>query len=116
MPITFASYIARCSDSGIPTSYTAAPWIAASQPCHAGADRVLVREGAGDELAAELGERPALLGAADQRPHLVAPLAQLAHHVAADEAGSSGDEDPHPRRSLSAAPGARSGAACAAYT
>ena len=32
MPITFASYIARCSDSGIPTSYIAAPWIAASQP------------------------------------------------------------------------------------
>ena len=45
---------------------------------HPGADGVLVREGAGDELAAELGERGALLGAADERPHLVAPLAQLA--------------------------------------
>ena len=43
---------------------------------HSGRDGVLVGGCAGDEVAAELGEHAPLFGASDQRPHLVAPLAQ----------------------------------------
>jgi hypothetical protein len=48
-----------------------------------------------DQLSAQGLEPLRLLGRADERDHFVAPLAKLAHHMAADEPGSPGDEDLH---------------------
>ena len=69
--------------------------IAALQP---GADRLAVAEIATDELAAHRGQLFALLRVADQADDVVAALAQLAHDLAADEAGASGNEDLHGAR------------------
>ena len=59
VPTTFASYIARCSDLGMPTSYTAAPWMTASQPSMRGADRVGVGERARDRARSRASSRAA---------------------------------------------------------
>ena len=64
---------------------------------HAARGSPRVAEVAGDQLAAELLELAGLLRAADQADDLVAALAQLAHDLAADEAGPSRDEDLHGR-------------------
>ena len=93
MPTTLASYIAGCWDSGIPTSYIAAAWTTRVAALHPGADRVAVAEVAGDQLAAELGQLARFLRAADEADDLVAALAQLAGHGAADEAGRPCHED-----------------------
>ena len=64
---------------------------------HAGAQRGLVAEVAADDLTAECGDLFALLGGAHQADDLVAACPQLAHDLAADEPGSSRDEDLHGR-------------------
>jgi hypothetical protein len=66
--------------------------VAAAHPLAKG---VLVAEVATDQLAAEGGQLRGFLGAADQADDLVAAVAQLAHNLAADEAGSARDEDLH---------------------
>ena len=67
----------------------------ASQPSMPARIAAVVAEVAADQLAAERGDRLALLGVADQADDLVAAVAQLAHDLAADEARSSRDEDLH---------------------
>ena len=51
-------------------------------------DRRVVGEVADDQLAAELLELGALRGRADERADVIASLAQLAGHMAPDEAGA----------------------------
>jgi hypothetical protein len=64
---------------------------------HAGADRALVGEIPGSDLAAQLSGVLALLGVADEADDLVPACAQLAHDLAADETSSARDEDLHAR-------------------
>ena len=67
----------------------------ASAALHACGELRAVGDVAFEQLGAEVRERLRLLGRADESRHLVASLAQLAHHVTADESGSPGDEDLH---------------------
>ena len=80
----------------MPTSYTAAPWMTASQPSMPARIASRVGEVARDQLAAELRRAASpFSGLRTRHDDLVAALAQLAHDLAADEAGASGDEDLH---------------------
>ena len=95
MPPTLASRIAGRWEAGMPTSYIAAAWIDRVAALHALADRLRVAEVAGDQLAAQVGDRRPLLGRAHQAGHLVAARAELAHDLAADETCASRDENLH---------------------
>src|SRR5204862_5483132 len=59
------------------------------------ANGVAVREGAADQLDAGLVELAGLLGAAHERAHVVAALAEGPRDAAADEPRGTGEEDAH---------------------
>ena len=82
----------------MPTSYIAAAWMTASQPSMPSRIAFVSPRSPGTSAAAEVGERLALLGRADQAAHLVAARAELAHDLAADEPRAAGHEDLHGRQ------------------
>ena len=102
VPITFASYMARCSDSGIPTSYIAAPWITASQSAMPARSASLSARVPGTSSQPS-SVRAAPFSGLRTSARTSSPRSRsLTHHLAADEAGSPSDEDLHPRQAYPA--------------
>ena len=75
-------------------------WKTSLRAFQAAANRVFGREVALHELRAQRTKLVRLPRRADQRDHVVAPLRQLAGHVASNESRGSGDEGTHARHSI----------------